>query len=598
MTVNYCGSCGAANGVAARFCRQCGTDLDTQATKASTAQPRADAPNPDGQGSANSATSPAKSQLRIVSSPSSKSATSAATEEPVAEQAATSIPPPPPAPPLPRRERLAASKDQQRKRAAHLIEQKQEEDARQIKQTAASSLSQRLAQNAADKLAAAQVTTQANQLTTATPPVVSALARNSGPLTSNPTPKVRTGPLPPNAARNSGPLQTTGLNSGKLSMPPAVAVAEASGLHEHPQAGLFLRVAAGLLACLLLGSGAYLYYNQRANSANAQNAGRNLLSPVDQSEQLIQNAERARQGGQVETAAADLSKAIELTPDRPGPRQLLAETFEGAGRTDEALKAYNGLLKVVPENLSARLKVAEMHRAKGNLSEARAQYQRIITMNQSSPEATRALEAIEELDDALAQATPGNHAQGGRPRRTSGRKNLGPVLLPNTTARSQVALIPQNPFAAPGARSLSNFNPLRPLETPDPTLVAQHHKELGKRYFNIGQFGAALKELHEAVRLTPSDKDIYYFLGGSYKGLGQLIKAFEYFKKCEAGPYAQIAQNAAKQIEKPARKELERQQKELERQSKGLLKATQAKQAEARKEPVPGKSFQNSFQER
>jgi hypothetical protein len=66
---------------------------------------------------------------------------------------------------------------------------------------------------------------------------------------------------------------------------------------------------------------------------------------------------------------------------------------------------------VVPENLSARLKVAEMHRAKGNLNEARTQYQRIIAMNQSSPEATRALEAIEEMDDALAPPTPGNHAQ-------------------------------------------------------------------------------------------------------------------------------------------------------------------------------------------
>jgi hypothetical protein len=111
-------------------------------------------------------------------------------------------------------------------------------------------------------------------------------------------------------------------------MPPAAAVAEASGLHEHPQAGLFLRVAAGLLVCLLLGSGVYFYRNQKVASANAQNPGRNLLSPVDQSEQLIQNAERARQGGQVETAAADLIKAIELTPDQPAPRQLLARPLK------------------------------------------------------------------------------------------------------------------------------------------------------------------------------------------------------------------------------------------------------------------------------
>jgi tetratricopeptide (TPR) repeat protein len=565
--------------MAAKFCRQCGTDLDAQAAKANTAQLRTDAPNPAGQSSGSPATSAAKSQLRIVSSPSNKSATSAAAAKPVVEQPATSIPPPPPAPPLPKRERLAASESQ---RAAQTIEQKQEEDARQIKRTVTSSLAQRLAQNAADKL----TTAQANQPAEVAPTTAPITTRNSGSLTA---PRVRTGPLPPNVARNSGPLQSGGSNSGKLLVPPAAAVAEASGLDEHPQAGLFLRVAAGVLVCLMLGSGVYFYRNQKADSANAQNPGRNLLSPVDQSEQLIQNAERARQNGQLETATEDLNKAIELTPDQPGPRQLLAETFEGAGRTEEALKAYNGLLKVAPENLSARLKVAEMHRAKGNLNEARAQYQRIIALNQSRPEATRALEAIEEMEDA-AQTTASNHAPGTRPRRVSGRKRLGPVLLPNATARSQVALIPQNPFAAPGARSGLNLNPLRPLEMPDPGVVAAHHKELGTRYLNIGQYGAAVKELHEAVRLTPGDKDLYYFLGGSYKGLGQLQKAFEYYRKCDAGPYAETAQTGARQIEKSARKEFERQQKEL-------LKATQAKQAEARKEPVPGKSFQNSFQE-
>jgi tetratricopeptide (TPR) repeat protein len=471
-----------------------------------------------------------------------------------------------------------------------MIEQKQEADARAIKQTAASSLSQRLAQAAAAKPATEQTPAQTKYPTAVVPIKEPIARRNSGSLTVSPVPRVRTAPSPPNAARNSGPLQTSGSNSGKLSMPSSAAVAEASGLREHPQAGLFLRVAAVVLVILLLGSGGYFYRNQKAGATNPPNPGRNLLSPEDQSEQLIQSAERARQDGQIETATADLNKAIELTPDQPVPRQLLAETFEGAGRTDEALKAYDSLLKLTPDNLSARLKVAEIHRGKGNVNEARMQYQRIIALNQSSPEATRALEAIEEIDDSLAQATPGNHAPGTRPRRIAGRKSLGPVLPPSTLPRGQVALVPQNPFAAPSARSFSNFNPQRPLETPDPKLVATHHKSLGQRYLNIGQFNAAIKEFHEAVRLMPDDKDLYYFLGSSYKGLGQLVKAFEYYRKCDAGPYAETAQSGAKQIEKPARKEFERQQKEL-------LKATQAKQAEARKETPLGKSFQNSFQE-
>src|SRR5215467_11396566 len=35
MTMNYCGRCGSANGATARFCRQCGADLSSQAAASS-----------------------------------------------------------------------------------------------------------------------------------------------------------------------------------------------------------------------------------------------------------------------------------------------------------------------------------------------------------------------------------------------------------------------------------------------------------------------------------------------------------------------------------------------------------------------------------
>src|SRR5215470_12002267 len=39
MTMNYCGRCGSANGATARFCRQCGADLSSQAAASSSAPP-------------------------------------------------------------------------------------------------------------------------------------------------------------------------------------------------------------------------------------------------------------------------------------------------------------------------------------------------------------------------------------------------------------------------------------------------------------------------------------------------------------------------------------------------------------------------------
>src|SRR5262249_16164823 len=39
MTMNYCGRCGSANGTAARFCRQCGAELGSQAAISSSSAP-------------------------------------------------------------------------------------------------------------------------------------------------------------------------------------------------------------------------------------------------------------------------------------------------------------------------------------------------------------------------------------------------------------------------------------------------------------------------------------------------------------------------------------------------------------------------------
>lgn len=585
MTVVYCGSCGAANGAKARFCRQCGIDLIGQVAKPAVPQSSVKTsssnipppvPTAPSRNVADASTTP-KPQLRIVTAPDQSAnpaqkqtgkkfteklkAQTADKKKPVAPEVKTAT--------------QAATSSPGPSHNAKRIEQLQEEDARQIKQAVSGTLSQRLAQAAGQS-----------------EPVVGATPRNTGGVGA--VPRVRTAPLPPNAGRNSGPLSSLVSNTGKLTMSASSAVAEASGLREHAQAGFYIRLAAAVLGLMLLGSGIYFYRNQRAQQLNAGMQQRNLLSTDEEVVKLVQVAEQARQTGQIDQAAENLNKAIELRPDQTEPRQLLAETLESSGRPDDALKAYDGLLKVAPENLSARLKIADLHRAKGNVNEARTQYQRVISINHNSPEASRALEAIEEIEDALglnalASSTPFPT----RPRRVAGQKRVGPVLPPSTVNRTAVALIPQNPFAAPGSRALLNWNPVRPLEPPDPRVAAAHHKDLGRRYMNVREFGAAIAELQQAVKLTPGDKDLYYFLGSSYRGLGQLSRAYEYYKKCDSGDYAGTSQSGARGTEKAARKEYERQQKEL----LNSAQADKAKQPEARKENAPGKGLQNSFQE-
>lgn len=575
MTVIYCGSCGAANGAAAKFCRQCGTDLSNQTAK------RANNQTPGVASPTRSATktkaAAVKPQLRIVTPPA---AGEAPTAQPVPMNSSQPQRHQPNTPPPNSSETL------RQMREARRIEQQQEEDARQIKQAVTGSLSQRLAQAAGNK-SGSKIDAPAPATASAEMPQARVM-RSTGNLSTNAA-RIKNAP----SQRPSGVLAEPANNSGKFPVSASTAMAEASGLQQHPRSGLFLRLTAGVLGVLLLGSGVYFYQHQRAGASSAEAGKRNLLSSEEESVKLIHVAEAAREKGATEEAALTLNKAIELNPQQPAPRQLLAETYETAGRHEEALKAYDGLLKVAPEHLAARLKVADIQRAKGNVLEARQQYQRILNFNLHSPEASRALEAIEEIDNALAQANAASTPFPSRPRRVAASKRMGPTLPPNLTDNGQVALIPQNPFATPSSVGLMNWSPVRPLEMPDPRTAAAYHKTQGTRYFNVREYGAAVSELQQALRLTPGDKDLYYFLGGAYKGLGQNMKAHEYYKKCDSGPYADTAQNGARQTEKAARKEFERQQKEL----LNSAKTEKGKPTETVKEQTAGKNLQNSFQE-
>jgi hypothetical protein len=83
--------------------------------------------------------------------------------------------------------------------------------------------------------------------------------------------------------------------------------------------------------------------------------------------------------------------------------------------------------------------------------------------------------------------------------------------------------------------------------------VADLHKKLGVRYLNIREFRAAINEFLQGLSLTPEDKDLYYFIGSSYHGLGQFPEAYDYYRRVDAGPYVGPAQSGAKQTEKAAR---------------------------------------------
>src|SRR4030095_15107271 len=90
-------------------------------------------------------------------------------------------------------------------------------------------------------------------------------------------------------------------------------------------------------------------------------------------------------------------------------------------------------------------------------------------------------------------------------------------------------------------------------EKPDPRGMAEVHKRLGVRFLNIREFRAAINEFLEALNLTPEDKDLYYFIGSSYHGLGLQAEAYDYYRRVDSGPYVGPAESGAKQTRKAAR---------------------------------------------
>ena len=557
MTVTYCGTCGTANGVAAKFCRHCGAELSAQnpltVSPVTTAQAR-------------------QAQLRIVT--------------PEAE-----IIPLAPAvnvielPPQLVEENQHASESLRRLREAQIIEARQEEEARQYKQAVSQRLSQRLAstqqsvQQSAQQRAPAQKNARAAVATSAleapqaqpTPPETKVdIPLVTPKQLKNPPVPIRSQQADPDKTdfktpernperRNAERNDARGALSSSSVLNPASAMQQ---VEAQNRSGFAARLAASMLGIGLLFGGFYAYRHQ-VFSGNLISGVRNLLSPEEQSAQLLQASRSDLEAGKVEEATQKLERAVELTPSEPITHEQLADAYVQRGRTEEALRTLDGLLKLAPEHLDARLKLAALQRRQGNLSEARAQYQKIINLDHESQQAAQALDAIEALDATLNATTlAANNGETARQRRQSGLKRVGPVLPMAATARPPVTVLGQTPLGVPATNNYFDWSPRRSLEAPDPGTVAAMHKNTGIRYYNIREYGAALRELQQATHLTPNDKEIYYFLGGTYRGLGQPLKAFDSYKRCDSGTYAEVAQSGAKQTEKAARKAYQQAQEQ------------------------------------
>jgi tetratricopeptide (TPR) repeat protein len=94
----------------------------------------------------------------------------------------------------------------------------------------------------------------------------------------------------------------------------------------------------------------------------------------------------------------------------------------------------------------------------------------------------------------------------------------------------------------------------RTEETTGAPLPIAEYVRRGNEYFNARRYDDALREYRAAQQLDPSNPDIYYLLGLVHERRGEYDAAREAFAQCTAGPYAAVARNHLKMLEKKRRK--------------------------------------------
>ncbi|HEY6400577.1 MAG TPA: tetratricopeptide repeat protein, partial [Blastocatellia bacterium] len=504
MTMNYCGKCGSANGSTARFCRQCGADLSSQAAASSSSTPfnvefskKPVKKNPEKEAKpAPSEAEPVSGSRPVDDAPSGPSAaatpTDGADQDPKAISASL------------RRIRasgpliLEAIKQNDREsmeRINEIIEQSiqgMSEEKKPVEAPAespvdpviaaeppASAPTQRLkpreatqsmnssATEAATIGATGASTGAANEEVRSQAPrqapagqsvgrqtsqaIVRATAqRGARAVVKQPTHMRRpnaqtskqkaavamaqtlarrvTGWLSVSNANRSG---SQGAHGGAHSGPSTVLM-QASGF--KPKSNIGPKVFLGIIAlAVLLAFPIYFLFRDRLlTQAQPADGDLNLISPADQSAQLVKAASLELTQGKYKAAIEHFHHALELTPNNWDTRFLLARTYMESGQIDEAAKNSKEIIRIRPYHLDARLQLAAIYRAKGNWAAAYAQYRYIIEYDQSSPQAADALAAIESQQVvALMEERAAEKARRGRRRSRSTIPSLPVAALPN-----------------------------------------------------------------------------------------------------------------------------------------------------------------------
>jgi len=327
---------------------------------------------------------------------------------------------------------------------------------------------------------------------------------------------------------------------------PAQVLADASGLQTGSTFGAWLRIGLTILVLLVSTTGYLVYRDRLLANTRIGDDERKLPDHEELANMALAKAEQAAGIGGFEDALRYYERANTLRPNNELVILGLARTYAKLGRTDAALENYNYLTRKKPEDLVVRLERARIYQSRNDWPNALREFKMIIAFDQNSAQATIALEEMENHEAKKTGAAV--------PVRSLRKRVPKPLLqLPSSRiAQGEVSLQPPQISLNTDFRPPDSIDIDKSSEKPDPAAMVASRRDLGLRYLNIKEYRAAIKEFLIVLRLTPEDKDIYYFLASAYNGLEMYPEANDYYKRVDRGRYVQVAQSGAKRTQKLA----------------------------------------------
>ena len=228
-------------------------------------------------------------------------------------------------------------------------------------------------------------------------------------------------------------------------------------------------------------------------------------------EELFQEGVAAQQRGDFTTAVRDYRQVLKLEPNQISARANLGAALSHLGRFDEAIAEYRSALQMDPANKDIRLNLALALYKKGDYQQASREFEQVRSVDAGDPRVLTLLgdcqlrlghpEEAARLTVPLAQAHPDN---------LDAAFVAGSALIRNGKRRDGLAFIER--VAKEG-------------NSADAYLLA------GSTWLDMNEFNSARKDLETALKLNPGLPGAHTLLGMAMDKSGDQADAKAEFEK-------------------------------------------------------------------